>query len=226
MNLYIPLMKLSVSKNSANSICTAWTDIQTKLQPYFFTLDLFCLRYVGPKKSTLDQKNGGLLCFILNRDKVLIKGSFGLAFLCLHTINAAALHDVCQEALIDALLNYGCLLLIKFLQFSLYSFHLEMVLSRGACFSLIMVGSVLVLEDLFKVLHVKSIWKVMFWLLQFLELSKSFSSYQCFLNSNKIISSNIWFWWFFGSLKTLYTPNKAACWNLLLPIQICQVTHI
>ena len=49
----------------------------------------------------------------------------------------------------------------------------KMVLIWGAYFSLIMVGSVSVLE----ILHALSILKVMFQLLQFLELSKSFSSY-------------------------------------------------
>ena len=58
----------------------------------------------------------------------------------------------------------------------------------------------------------------MFQLLQFLELSKSFSSYLCILHSNKTVSSNIWLWSFFDSWKTFYTPNKAAGWKLLLPI--------
>ena len=59
MNLCIALMKLSVSNDSANSICTATPDLQ----------------------------NGGLPCATLNESKVLMKGSFALAFLCLHTIH-------------------------------------------------------------------------------------------------------------------------------------------
>ena len=58
----------------------------------------------------------------------------------------------------------------------------------------------------------------MFQLLQLLELSKSFSSYLCILHSNKTVSSNIWLRSFFDSWKTFYTPNKAACWKMLLPI--------
>ena len=79
-----------------------------------------------------------------------------------------------------------------------------------------MVGSMLVVEHLFQILQAEFIWKVMFRFLHFLELSKSFSSYLRFLHSNKIVSSNIWLWWFFDSWKTYYTPNKVACWKLLL----------
>ena len=93
----------------------------------------------------------------------------------------------------------------------------KMVLIWGACFSLIMVGSVSVLEPPLQILHALSILKVMLQLLQFLELSKSFS-YLCFLHSNKIVSSNIWLWWFFDSWKTFHNPHKAACWKLLLSI--------
>ena len=71
-------------------------------------------------------------------------------------------------------------------------------------------------KDLFQIIHVESIWKVMFRFFQFLELSKSFSSYLHFLHSNKIVSSNIWLWWFFYRWKTFHTPNKAACWKLLV----------
>ena len=85
MNLCIALMKLSVSNDSANSICRARTDMQTKIHPHLFTLDLFCLTYIGPKKSTPDLKNGWLPSSTLNEGKVLMKGSFGLAFLRLHT---------------------------------------------------------------------------------------------------------------------------------------------
>ena len=87
MNLCIALMKLSVSNDSANSICTTRTDKQTKIQPHLFTLDLFCLAYVGPNKSIPDLKNGGLPCFTLKERKGLMKSSFGLAFLRLHTIH-------------------------------------------------------------------------------------------------------------------------------------------
>lgn len=42
--------------DSTYSICTAQTDIQTKMQSHLFTLDLFCMTYIGPKKSTPGQK--------------------------------------------------------------------------------------------------------------------------------------------------------------------------
>ena len=87
INLCIALMKLSASNHSANSICTVRTDMQTKIHLHLFTLDLFCLTYIGPKKSTPDLKNGGLPCSTLNEGKVRMKGSFGLAFLRLHTIH-------------------------------------------------------------------------------------------------------------------------------------------
>ena len=89
MNLCIALMKLSVCNDSANSRCTARTDIQTQMQPHLFTLDLFCLTYVGPKKLKPDLKNERLPCPTLREGKILMKVSFGLglAFLSLHTIN-------------------------------------------------------------------------------------------------------------------------------------------
>ena len=80
-------MKLSVSNDSANSICTAQADIQTKMQPHLFTLDLFSMTYIGPKKSTSDLKNGGLPCSTLSKGKVPIKDSFCLVFLHVHTMH-------------------------------------------------------------------------------------------------------------------------------------------
>ena len=75
------LMKLSVSNDSTNSICTARTDIQTKMQPHLFFLDIFRLTYISPKNSTPDLKSGRLHCSTLIEGKVLMKASFGLAFL-------------------------------------------------------------------------------------------------------------------------------------------------
>ena len=61
--------------------------MQAKMQLHLLTLDLFYLIDIGPKKSTPDPKNGRLPCSTLKEGKVLMKGSFGLAFLCLHTIH-------------------------------------------------------------------------------------------------------------------------------------------
>ena len=71
------------------------------------------------------------------------------------------------------MLNSGCLLFIIFLQFLLYLIRLEIVLIWGACFSLIMVGLLSVLEALFQILHAESISNVMRQLLKFLKQVKN-----------------------------------------------------
>ena len=58
-----------------------------KIQSHHFTLDIFCLTYISTKNLTPDLKNRGLPCSTLNKGKILMKGSFGLAFLRLHTIH-------------------------------------------------------------------------------------------------------------------------------------------
>ena len=195
-----------------------WTQF---LHSWPFLLDIY-----RPKEINTRPEKWRITLFTLKEGNVLKKGTFGFAFLRLHTKHlfpiclidaipfitqnvclianntysvtkqeisysriSSCTTYVCQEVL----LNSGCLLLINFFKFSLYPFCIEMVLNWGACFSFIMVGPVSVLQDLFQILHAESILKVVFQLLQFLELSKSCSfSYLRFWHFNKIVSPNIW----------------------------------
>ena len=100
MNPCVACMKLSVFNNSTNSMFTAQTDIQAKMQPHRFTLDLFLMTYIGPKKSTKDRKKWGLPCSILNEGKVLMKCSYGLAFFCLHTVHLLVMSFIDTPSLI------------------------------------------------------------------------------------------------------------------------------
>ena len=237
MNLCIALMKLSESNDSANWTCTAQTNIKTKMQLHLFTLDLFCLTYIGPKKSTPDLKNGGLPCSTLNEGTVLMKGLFGLAFLSLHTTHPLPIY------LTDTLpLITQNLYVIANSTYSVSKWDISWYSQISSCTTWCLPGGInwcsaelwmsafdnlppiLIIPHssgndvnlrsllfLFQILHTESIWKVIFWPPQFLELSKSFTSYLRFFHSNKIISSNIWLWWFFDSWKTYHISNKAAC---------------
>ena len=121
------------------------------------------------------------------------------------------------KLMVDGLLNSGCLLLIIFLQFSLYLFCLEMVLIWGACFfnnGWFCVNARTSVPNLSCWIELKSIVSTpsISWTAKKLVSLSAFPAFQQFFHPTHDSDDS------FDSWKTYYTPNIAACRKLLLPI--------